>query len=162
MSHAIEVALTQEAMCQKSFIIESNIQKGFYQRSICFCCSPPFGHDAMLVQAVTFIEPLSFSSLPPLDQYYSVSPAFVSHIEQKLYPLSSDSTRNKNLNNQFISAYFREKIRVNSILSLFYVANLEILEQCSDCNLTVIETAVRRISRNRERTVLAIFTDSFF
>jgi len=74
----------------------------------------------MLVHAVTFIElslslslsfsslslSLSFSSLPPLDYYYSVSPAFVSHTEQKLYLLSSDSTRNKNWNNQFISACF--------------------------------------------------------
>jgi len=61
MSHAVEVALTQEAMCQKSLKLRAASRKVFISAAFVLCCSLPFGHHTMLVQAVTFIEPLSVS-----------------------------------------------------------------------------------------------------
>lgn len=54
---------------------------------------------------------------------------------------------------------FRQKIRAKSIVPLFYGANLETSEQCSYCNLTVIEIAVTCILRNTERAVLTILEE---
>jgi len=58
--------------------------------------------------------------------------------------------------------FFRQKIRVNSIVPLFYEANLETSEQCSDCNLIVIDKALTCILVDRGRAIFTICTGLFF
>jgi hypothetical protein len=65
MSHTIELVVTQEAMCQKSFKLRVVSSKVFISVAFVFCCSLPLGHHAVLVQAVTFMEHLYLSQLSP-------------------------------------------------------------------------------------------------